>query len=89
VVVLLYNPVALANAHGEAGAGAQRRLHHRPNRPLPRAAEPYIGSDGRPLVLVVDDSVTVRRVTQRLLVREGIQAGAGPGWLSGARDARR
>nr|ALS90033.1 MetaGeneMark_Unknown Function [uncultured bacterium] len=25
-----------------------------------------------PLVMVVDDSITVRRVTQRLLVREGI-----------------
>ncbi|MGB3067606.1 MAG: Hpt domain-containing protein [Ottowia sp.] len=72
-VALIYNPVALAAVYGEqakafvaadvpeaadpAGQGSQAAA---------QAAEPEI-----PLVLVVDDSITVRRVTQRLLQREG------------------
>ena len=40
--------------------------------PEPAGASPGAGAaPATPLVLVVDDSLTVRRVTQRLLVREG------------------
>jgi chemosensory pili system protein ChpA (sensor histidine kinase/response regulator) len=69
-VVLIYNPVALAAVYGENA----RQLHK-------GAAEAILGNnsvgsvtdaaDMLPLVLVVDDSITVRRVTQRLLKREG------------------
>ncbi|MBC7682962.1 MAG: Hpt domain-containing protein, partial [Ferruginibacter sp.] len=68
-VVLIYNPVALATVYGVQARQFQQDHAH--------------GSDGEgvaaarlvapvvPLVLVVDDSITVRRVTQRLLKREG------------------
>jgi chemosensory pili system protein ChpA (sensor histidine kinase/response regulator) len=66
-VALIYNPVALAALYGDelrarqASGGAPAE----PERPTPvEAAQP-------PLVMVVDDSLTVRRVTQRLLEREG------------------
>ena len=66
-VVPIYNPVALAAVYGQR---ADRRRR--------RAAG--AGDDARkseeakaPLVLVVDDSLTVRRVTQRLLAREGFR----------------
>ena len=69
-VVLIYNPVALATVYGEQA----RQL----NRAAPNSADaPAIGNIMTtadvevPLVLVVDDSITVRRVTQRLLKREG------------------
>ena len=65
VPALIYNPVALATLYGDSARAAMRG-----------------GADGEgdggaeraaaaPLVLVVDDSITVRRVTQRLLQREG------------------
>lgn len=71
-VALIYNPVALATVYGPQVTGwvASQRV-----------AEPLADGDGSsaaalalsavPLVLVVDDSITVRRVTQRLLQREG------------------
>ena len=69
-VVLIYNPVALATVYGDQA----RQL----NRVVPTVADaPVIGNimaavdADIPLVLVVDDSITVRRVTQRLLKREG------------------
>jgi chemosensory pili system protein ChpA (sensor histidine kinase/response regulator) len=79
-VALIYNPVALAAVHGEqarerqaaalaaAPANAASAEHGAPQEPLPVLAPvaPQV-----PLVLVVDDSITVRRVTQRLLQREG------------------
>ncbi len=77
-VVLIYNPVALSAVYGdqarrlsadqaqpdvmEAQAGTESGL---PAAPVMQAP-PQI-----PMVLVVDDSITVRRVTQRLLAREG------------------
>jgi chemosensory pili system protein ChpA (sensor histidine kinase/response regulator) len=65
-VALIYNPVALATLYGDA---AREQVRQRPGADEPElpaavAAQP-------PLVLVVDDSLTVRRVTQRLLTREG------------------
>ncbi|MEO6278740.1 Hpt domain-containing protein [Roseateles sp.] len=71
-VALIYNVVALADWYG---ADAQARLaaargelsEHKPVAP---DAEELVLA---PLVLVVDDSLTVRRVTQRLLERVGFR----------------
>ena len=72
-VVLIYNPVALTTVYGElarqlSADNAQPEVLEQAGMGLPAMAEaaPQI-----PLVLVVDDSITVRRVTQRLLAREG------------------
>ena len=65
-VVLVYNPVALATVYGEQ-ARAQMQQAEAPAAPASTAT----GGALAPLVLVVDDSITVRRVTQRLLLREG------------------
>ena len=73
-VVLIYNPVALASLFGEAARRVQAtamsndiygsgELDVSGSYAAPPALEP--------LILVVDDSITVRRVTQRLLHREG------------------
>ena len=75
-VVLIYNPVALASVYGKEARALSAD-----------SAEPHMleaaGGDSNkvavlapvvaqiPLVMVVDDSITVRRVTQRLLQREG------------------
>jgi chemosensory pili system protein ChpA (sensor histidine kinase/response regulator) len=72
-VALIYNPVALATVYGArvqswrneqalAVVPAEGTLEHAPVEVMPNAV---------PMVLVVDDSITVRRVTQRLLQREG------------------
>ena len=63
-VALIYNPVALAAVYGDS---ARLRMQQAPSS-LPDSAQPVKKA---PLVLVVDDSLTVRRVTQRLLAREG------------------
>jgi chemosensory pili system protein ChpA (sensor histidine kinase/response regulator) len=79
-VVLIYNPVALSTVYGDQArrlsAGEQQsqtahaaqaaQVHGQAPAALVESAAPQI-----PLVLVVDDSITVRRVTQRLLQREG------------------
>jgi len=73
-VVLIYNPVALSAVYGEqarllSADRAQPEMLEQVGKPaVPEVlpAAPQI-----PLVLVVDDSITVRRVTQRLLQREG------------------
>ncbi len=74
-VVLIYNPVALATVYGAqvpAWVAGQRAGGVTGALPPGEA-----GGGGElevhtvPLVLVVDDSITVRRVTQRLLQREG------------------
>jgi chemosensory pili system protein ChpA (sensor histidine kinase/response regulator) len=68
-VVLIYNPVALATVYGEQA----RLLHKQAGAQVQSATSNVLnmGVDLLPLVLVVDDSITVRRVTQRLLKREG------------------
>ena len=72
-VALIYNPVALATLYGDTARAATLGALHgtpvAPSTPSAAAAEAPIAAS--PLVLVVDDSLTVRRVTQRLLVREG------------------
>ncbi len=79
---LIYNPVALSALYG---AAARERLLHSTHQDAAmtayQSAHPNDGGAATavaqamapraPLVMVVDDSLTVRRVTQRLLVREG------------------
>jgi chemosensory pili system protein ChpA (sensor histidine kinase/response regulator) len=64
-VVPIYNPVALATVYGQRAVPGST-----PQAPviIEEVAEVLA-----PLVLVVDDSLTVRRVTQRLLAREGFR----------------
>ena len=78
-VALIYNPVALASIYGEQARSlsADSAEPHvleasvsdadspvRSQVPAPVAAQV-------PLIMVVDDSITVRRVTQRMLLRDG------------------
>ena len=71
VVALIYNPVALATLYGdEARAATQAAMRRDAAAPVSPVAT-RTGQPVPPLILVVDDSLTVRRVTQRLLVREG------------------
>ncbi len=67
-VVLIYNPVALAMVYGEQARKVRLAAVSGEHMPIVGAAPE---ADQLPLVLVVDDSITVRRVTQRLLKREG------------------
>ena len=53
---------AVAEMHGAEGAGGMRRT-----------SQAVAGLRTQSIVMVVDDSLTVRRVTQRLLSREGYQ----------------
>ncbi len=70
-VALIYNPVALATLYGESARAATVAALRSPElQPVGPTAE-EVAAHAAPLVLVVDDSLTVRRVTQRLLVREG------------------
>ena len=61
--VLILNPVLLAQGRiGPVGAPAWRKPQAPVMTPL------------RPVVMVVDDSITVRKITGRLLAREGYEA---------------
>ncbi|MDO9218684.1 MAG: Hpt domain-containing protein, partial [Lacisediminimonas sp.] len=75
-VALIYNPVALAAVYGQQASAWSA------DRAEPQVLEVSGGKGAReaalasaarqvPLILVVDDSITVRRVTLRLLQREG------------------
>ena len=72
-VVLIYNPVALAAVYGERVREWVAKQAKQPA--FVQAGNPgalaEIRPNAVPLILVVDDSITVRRVTQRLLQREG------------------
>jgi chemosensory pili system protein ChpA (sensor histidine kinase/response regulator) len=73
-VVLIYNPVALTTVYGEqarllSADQAQPDVLERAGAVGGLPAVPAVPQI--PLILVVDDSITVRRVTQRLLQREG------------------
>ena len=70
-IVLIYNPVALYTVYGQQVSEriAQAAVHPEVAvAPANALSEQVVQT---PLVLVVDDSITVRRVTQRLLQREG------------------
>ena len=77
---LIYNPVALATLYGDnaraATVAALGGAGH--GAGLQVAAQPLA-----PLVLVVDDSLTVRRITQRLLQREGYRVAVAKDGLDG------
>ena len=64
-ILLIINPVQLAQrtAVPEFDPGAERVAPEVPRMAVTQA--------GRPLVMIVDDSLTVRRITSRLLNREG------------------
>ncbi|WP_439519737.1 Hpt domain-containing protein [Hydrogenophaga sp.] len=71
-VALIYNPVALATVYGSqvpAWVASHQRSGALVSSDATATAEMEVNAV--PLVLVVDDSITVRRVTQRLLQREG------------------
>lgn len=84
-IVLILNPVPLAqrsvheamctprmtmsDAPASMGAVAEMAAHE----PAAPGSAPVQGLRTQDIVMVVDDSLTVRRVTQRLLVREGYQ----------------
>ena len=73
-VVLIYNPVALATVYGEQARQLSAKAGDAAAAPAARGGAPDSALATKPqipLVLVVDDSITVRRVTQRLLQREG------------------
>ncbi|RZL01822.1 MAG: hybrid sensor histidine kinase/response regulator [Rubrivivax sp.] len=73
-VSLIYNPVALATVYGDAAQAYTRAALHAVANGQPTVVEQAAALAVEalpPLVLVVDDSLTVRRVTQRLLAREG------------------
>ena len=77
---LIYNPVALATLYGELARQATQAalqpstppaLPSASGRQPPAARAADAAPAEAPLIVVVDDSLTVRRVTQRLLLREG------------------
>ncbi len=65
-VALIYNPVALAALYGAAARSAMQAASDDSIAQAEVDEQPLA-----PLVLVVDDSLTVRRVTERMLLREG------------------
>ncbi len=81
-VALIYNPVALAAVYG-------KKVEEQSNSTLESPDSPDTNPSGittfailpieqpkvheAPLIMVVDDSITVRRVTQRMLQREGFR----------------
>ncbi|HEY4542969.1 MAG TPA: Hpt domain-containing protein [Noviherbaspirillum sp.] len=83
-IVLILNPVPLAQRAAQEDVRAPRLLPSEAAEGLGAVAEVDGGATGRhaapvqglrtqSIVMVVDDSLTVRRVTQRLLSREGYQ----------------
>jgi chemosensory pili system protein ChpA (sensor histidine kinase/response regulator) len=75
-VVLIYNPVALASVYGDqaralSADSAEPHMLETSGDNNAKAASLIAVTPLIPLVMVVDDSITVRRVTQRLLQREG------------------
>jgi len=62
-VVLILNPVALAGRQSAVSVATA----------LPQAAAPEPSVASVPTVMVVDDSLTVRKITSRLLNREGYE----------------
>jgi chemosensory pili system protein ChpA (sensor histidine kinase/response regulator) len=87
-VALIYNPVALATVYGDqakALTASAKQSAALVAVPAPAAAR----QPEAPLVLVVDDSITVRRVTQRLLQREGYRVALAADGLQGLEQLRK
>ncbi len=84
-IVMILNPVPLALRVAQESARAPRMLpaddshsmgavaEMSPAVPAAPVSQPVAGLRTQNIVMVVDDSLTVRRVTQRLLSREGFQ----------------
>jgi chemosensory pili system protein ChpA (sensor histidine kinase/response regulator) len=84
-IVLILNPVPLAQRAAQENLRAPRIMpsdapasmgavaEMAPRDPEAPASPPVQGLRTQDIVMVVDDSLTVRRVTQRLLAREGYQ----------------
>ena len=75
-VALIYNPVALAAVYGDQAKALSKSVEMSAaalsSGGVAAPAPTLVGVVNQvPLILVVDDSITVRRVTQRLLKREG------------------
>jgi chemosensory pili system protein ChpA (sensor histidine kinase/response regulator) len=72
-IVLILNPVILAQRAQQASAAAAASLAagEAPAPAIPVAAP--VEEVATPIIMVVDDSLTVRKVTGRLLAREGYQ----------------
>lgn len=68
-VVLILNPVALASRIAAAG----QPIPATPRPIVPVAVAPAGEGQAMPVVMVVDDSLTVRKITSRLLHREGYE----------------
>jgi len=67
-VVLILNPVQLVHRAGGSAVELARAA------PLPQEASLVVEQkSGAPLVMVVDDSLTVRKITSRMLLREGYE----------------
>jgi chemosensory pili system protein ChpA (sensor histidine kinase/response regulator) len=74
-VALIYNPVALASVYGSTVQQYSPIKAQQENQNSDGVITPVedIATQQTPLILVVDDSITVRRVTQRMLQREGFR----------------
>ena len=72
-VILIYNPVVLASIYGERARLLKVAHRSAVGESAVTETRPVTARGQSPLVLVVDDSITVRRVTQRLLSREGFR----------------
>ncbi len=74
-VALIYNPVALASVYGSTVQqfSPVKAKQDAQSSGGTVASEPSTTEQQTPLILVVDDSITVRRVTQRMLQREGFR----------------
>ena len=66
-VVLILNPVALASRQQEVHSLAGTIEES------PQISAPHAKIEHLPTIMVVDDSLTVRKITSRLLLREGYQ----------------
>jgi chemosensory pili system protein ChpA (sensor histidine kinase/response regulator) len=75
-IVLIVNPVLLA-------ARGQGRVNTTQLRPAPQPAQPAV-----PTIMVVDDSLTVRKFTTRLLEREGYPTASPPPRTASMRSSR-
>ncbi|MFT3778030.1 MAG: Hpt domain-containing protein [Ottowia sp.] len=82
-VALIYNPVALASVYGAQARALAVQAAAAPRAPDVPVADTVAPRSDIPLVLVVDDSITVRRVTQRLLQREGYRVALAADGLQG------
>jgi chemosensory pili system protein ChpA (sensor histidine kinase/response regulator) len=68
-VVLILNPVQLVHRERTAAEGPRVEAAARPSPSALVVSE----KSGAPLVMVVDDSLTVRKITSRMLAREGYE----------------